>query len=121
MCIKTRGDLSWPRAKEASQREAVDVVVSALLSDFEHLLSRGETLAHWSTEGIDLIVNAAVLQQSRKAKTKAEAMERMIVLAIFFLPLSFTASFCGMNCIEFGTGKQSIWLSFVVLISVVAI
>lgn len=119
--IQNGGDPSWPRAKDSSQADSVNAVLTELIYDFESLLSRANGLARKCKEGIENIVSSASLLESRKAIKKAEAMERLSRLAFFFLPLSFTASFFGINCREFGSGKQSIWVAGLLLLLSVAV
>jgi hypothetical protein len=58
-------------------------------------------------------MNAVLYLQSQKAIQQAEGVVKLILLAFFFVPLSFTTSFFGMNFNELNRYK-SIWTWFAV-------
>ena len=97
--------------------EALDTLVE----DWEHLLELAQTLATKCVEGMDIIVSTIQLQESQEAIKQARGLQRLTLLAFFFLPLSLTTSFFGMNFREFGTGKLSVWVVFVVLVPVLVV
>jgi hypothetical protein len=84
-----------------------------LADDFAHLLQRATKLSHRCVENTTILMNTAMLEESKKAITQADGLRRLTLLTFFFLPLSLTTSFFGMNFQEFGTGKLSIWVCFV--------
>ena len=97
--------------------EAVDTLVE----DWTHLLELAQTLAAKCVEGMDIILSTIQLQESQEAIRQARGLRRLTLLAFFFLPLSLTTSFFGMNFREFGTGRLSVWVVFVVLIPVIVV
>lgn len=102
------------------QRESHRVLsqsrLSSLCNDYTHLLQRAEKLSNRCVENTTTLMNVAMLEESKKAIAQADGLKRLTLLAFFFLPLSLTTSFFGMNFQEFGTGKQSIWVCFVVAV-----
>ena len=119
IAVKRHGSPTWPRAHpENGLEDEMNENTAILLSDYEQLHRRAGLLSKRCAEGMEDIRNAAMLLESRKAIKQAEAVTRITVLAFFFIPLSFTTSFFGMNFTEFGTGKYSIWIWFVVSIPI---
>jgi len=114
-CLQARGDSSWPRAKEATHVKVVDEVVGDLIRDYEHLIRKTKAIAKKALENMDIITTGVQLQESQTALRKADGVHRLSLLAFFFIPLSTTASFFGMNFKELGTGALNIWVVFVVL------
>jgi Mg2+ and Co2+ transporter CorA len=103
---------------QSGESDIADCTVQSLVADFEHLYHQTSRLADKCVEGTTIIVNHAMLEGSRKAIHQAERSGRLTLLAFFFLPLSFTTSFFGMNFIELGTGKLSIWYAFAISVPV---
>lgn len=89
-----------------------------LLDSLTHLQRLASQLSQRATEDMAFVSNGVVLEESRRAMLKADSMERLTMLAFFFLPLSFTASLFGANFRELGTGDMSIWIMFVTLVPV---
>lgn len=90
--------------------------LSSLGDDYAHLLQRANKLSNRCVENTTILMNMAMLEESKKAIAQADGMTRLTLLAFFFLPLSLTTSFFGMNFAEFGTGKMSIWVCFAVAV-----
>lgn len=67
------------------------------------------------------IRTTAMLLESKKGIQQAQGVARLTMLPFFFIPLSFTTSFFGMNFAELGTGKYSIWLWFAVSVPIFAV
>ena len=95
--------------------------IDPLVEDWSHLLELVQTLAAKCVEGMDIIVSTIQLQESREAIKQARGISRLTLLAFFFLPLSLTTSFFGMNFRELGTGSLSVWVVFVVWVPVIVI
>ena len=111
--------LQWPlpsvRPKEALHAQAL------LVDDFAFLARRSQNLSAQTLEGMNLISNGVMLEESRRAMATADRMHRLTLLAFFFLPLSFTTSLFGTNFRQFGTGTLSIWVLFVTLVPVTVV
>lgn len=113
--------LRRPLIPGSPAEERISEAVQNVLEDFTHLLEQAQTLAAKCIEGINTIVSTTQLKESREGIKQAEGLRRLTLLAFFFLPLSFTTSFFGMNFRELGTGTLSLWVVFVVLVPVVAV
>jgi hypothetical protein len=101
-----------------SQRTKADTAASMLLEDFEYLLERAETLKHRCDQGMAVIMNNAMLAESKRAIHQAKGVAKLTLVAFFYIPFSFTTSFFGMNFQELGTGKLSVWAWFATSIPV---
>ena len=121
--ILARGSVDWPKSTGSDERDTAEVneKLTQLTTDYEHLLSKAQTLASLCNDGMSTILNDSMLQESRKAIQQAEGTRRLTILAFLFVPLSMVASVFGMNVEEFGQGKLQIWVPFVVLIPIVGI
>ncbi|KAK0746924.1 hypothetical protein B0T18DRAFT_163255 [Schizothecium vesticola] len=88
-----------------------------LVEDFTYLHNRATSLIAQAKDGMDYVSRRVMLEESRRTISKADRMERLTLLALFFLPLSFTTSFFGSNFRELGgTGDLSIWILFATLL-----
>ncbi|KAL8823167.1 MAG: hypothetical protein Q9191_006110 [Dirinaria sp. TL-2023a] len=118
ICVRKRGDPRWPRATQQAHVAVVDDALKALEGDFDHLLQRSKNLSTRCTEGASMITNGAMLEESKKAMHQAKRLNRLSLLAFFFLPLSFATSVFGMNFKQFGQGDLSVWIFPLVLIPI---
>ena len=103
---------------EQSNSNAISDGLQHQLTNYEELLKKAQRLAALCTEGTTIIANHAMLIESKKATVQAEGVTRLTLLAYYFLPLNLITSFFGMNFKENGTGKISLWLTFVVLVPI---
>lgn len=92
-----------------------------LLTDFEYLLQRAESLAHECEQGIATLANVSVLQESRHSADMAMTVQRLTVIGTIFIPLSFVCSVWGMNFRELGTGSQPLWMWFATMAPVILV
>ena len=90
------------------------------ISDCEHLLRLAEHLSRQCVEGVNIIMNSSMLEESRKSIRVNEYLARLSVLAFLFLPLTFTTGVFGMNFREFGQGNLSVWVFCTLLIPVMS-
>jgi Mg2+ and Co2+ transporter CorA len=66
-----------------------------------------------------VIMNNANIAESKRAIEQAKRVGKLTMLAFFYVPLSFTASFFGMNFEQFATGPYlGVWVWFVVTVPV---
>lgn len=93
----------------------------SLLADFDELLERTELLSRRCASGMDTIMNQAAIAESKRSISQAKKIEQLTLLAFFFIPLSFTTSFFGMNLGTVGTGELSLWLWFAISIPTVVL
>jgi Mg2+ and Co2+ transporter CorA len=87
---------------------------TSLLADFEELLERTELLVNRCARGMGAIMNQAMLGESQRAISQAKKIEQLSFLATFYIPLSFTTSFFGMNLGVVGKGGLPLWLWFAI-------
>lgn len=119
--IEHRKSSNWPRASLIEHVEVVDAKAMSLLTDFHHLLSQARDLSAQCDKGMTIIMNNVSIQESRRAVWQAEATTRLTRLAFVFIPLSYTASFFGMNFTELSTPTHSLWVYFAVSVPVMLI
>jgi hypothetical protein len=105
--------LQPPLLLRTSSREPSPSRLPSLSDDYNYLLERAIKLSSRCVENTTILMNMAMLEESKKAISQADGLRRLTLFAFFFLPLSLTTSFFGMNFQEFGTGKLSIWVCFV--------
>ncbi|KAF2967538.1 hypothetical protein GQX73_g6023 [Xylaria multiplex] len=79
------------RSPEALQADTV------VMDNFNYLSQRAEDLMAQAKSAIEFSSNRVMLEESRRAINKADRLERLTLLAFFFLPLSLTTSFFGSN------------------------
>lgn len=109
----------WPRSydfngDDSNPNKAKAVAAAeSLLTDFKNLLSRAEYLSAQCQSGMSVCMNSAAIAESQRAMEQAKQIGRLTRLAFFYIPLSFTTSFLGMNLSIFGSGKIKFWVWFV--------
>lgn len=111
--VHRRGGTGWPRLPQDGSlpSEKVNAAHSALEIDFQHMLRHAEAIAERCRKGMDVIMNNAMLAESKQAIAQAKRTARLTFIAFVYIPLSFTTSFFGMNVIEFVTGTSlSLWI-----------
>ena len=101
-----------------SEDKPTATAAAQLIKDYEHILERTDALIQAYSEGMEDIQTSAMLLESRKAIEQARSVARLTFLAFLFIPLSFTASFFGMNFREFVGDGLSIWVWFVTSVPV---
>lgn len=119
--IRRRGGTSWPREQTTGNALAVTSSLTALEQDFEYLLESAHVLLTKIGRTITLTMNLASIEESRRGISLNTVLFRFTVVASFYIPLSFTTSFFGMNVKELGTGTPGIWVFFVVALPVLAL
>lgn len=112
--IRAFGGLS--KSEQIEDGETADSVprraAKSLLTDYQHLLSRNERLSTQCQAQMALLMNRAMIAESTKAIQQAKEVTKLTRLAFVFVPLSFTASVCGMNLWPFIDGGPSLWVWF---------
>lgn len=112
--VERRGHHSWPKISEQDidGQARCQQAAESLLRDFKHLHQWCKTLMDRCSEGSIVILNTAMLAESKEAKKSAEGLRKLTFVAFFYIPLSFTTSFFGMNFKQLGQGTLSIWTFF---------
>lgn len=122
--IKDRGAPSWPCAKastvqaESTRIPQIDSAAASLLQDYQELLHRTSILLARCRTGVTLTMSRASITESKRAISQARKIEQLTLLAFFYIPLSFTTSFFGMNLGVIYTGQLGIWVWFLVSLPV---
>lgn len=123
-CIEAGGGRTWPRAQGKNQREIADAMTERLKGDYSELIHRAEALSQRCIDESFLLMNKTMIEDNQRGLSQAQAMARLTMLAYFFVPLSFTASFFGMNFREL-VGPNgpllSVWVWFLVTIPVLVL
>jgi hypothetical protein len=106
--------LMWPSAPPNHDKLGlISSKYDSTIEDFEYLRSRARELSVRCLEGVDLITNDVMLQESRKAMDQREQTKTLTLLAFYYLPISLTFGFFGMNFKEFVPDSSlRLWLCF---------
>jgi len=114
--------------REMSETEAVRNIGSSnsenafaannLREDYEQLHIRCIDLSRMCTQGINLAMNKAAIEESRKAIEQSERLKKLTLLATFFIPLTFSASLFGMNIDLLGQNGVRFWWFFVLCVPI---
>ena len=87
----------------------------ALLEDYRELHRRSTALSQKGRDGASFITTGVSARASRKSIDRAAEVNRIAILAYFFVPMSFVTSIFGMNVVEFGDLGWGIGAIFIVL------
>ncbi|KAL9042200.1 MAG: hypothetical protein Q9214_003856, partial [Letrouitia sp. 1 TL-2023] len=110
--IRAFSGLSTPEQLERTTDTVPRRAAKSLLIDYQHLLSRTERLSTQCQAQTTLLMNRAMIAESTKAIQQAREVTKLTRLAFVFVPLSFTASVCGMNLEPFIRDGPSLWVWF---------
>lgn len=124
--IKARGGTQWPRCTIAEKgREKVQAAIDTLHSDFEWLKEQAQGLSDLCDRAMQDIHDKSILEESLKSNEQAEKVNQLSSLAtfmsVFYIPLSFTSGFFGMNFSAFGQGHAPFWLYPVVSVPILVV
>ena len=119
--IKARGHFDWPRASKHGMEQKADAAAMSLLKDYQALLFRAEALSARCQRGMNVVLNNAMIAESKRAITQAIEVTKLTRLAFLYIPLSFTTSFFGMNLKPIAGGSHPMWLWLVVSVPILAI
>ncbi|EDU49141.1 conserved hypothetical protein [Pyrenophora tritici-repentis Pt-1C-BFP] len=89
-----------------------------LWEDYEQLHIRCIDLSRMCTQGINLAMNKATIEESRKAIEQSERLKKLTLLATFFIPLTFSTSLFGMNIDLLGQNGVRFWWFFVLCVPI---
>ncbi|PVH75109.1 hypothetical protein DL98DRAFT_383861, partial [Cadophora sp. DSE1049] len=112
--------MNWPRSHGGGNNESVEGSTKAnegteiLLTDFRALLSRTKKLSARCQDGMQVCMSSAAIAESQRAIDQAKKVEQLTRLAFFYIPLSFTTSFFGMNLDLFSNNAVHLWTWFAV-------
>lgn len=123
--VRAGGDRSWPRVKEGTPYwEKANRAAVQLELRYKRLLERCERLQDNCANSMTILMNQQAQQQNERAMEQTKQLNKLSILAYFYIPITFTTSFFGMNFKELGN-SLSIWIFFLmafilVIISVLA-
>jgi Mg2+ and Co2+ transporter CorA len=116
--IKGRTSLKWPHSQNPNLDRKAESKATRLERDFEYLLSRAELLRAQCERKMNIMMNTASIAEANRGVEHARSVFKFTLLASFYVPLSFTASFFGMNFRQLGNGSLSLWIWIVVSVPV---
>jgi Mg2+ and Co2+ transporter CorA len=91
-----------------------------LRTDYQSLVDRASKLLRYCDRGVQIVMNNAMIKESREAIHQAKGVVKLTRLAFVFIPLSFTTSFFGMNFKQLNSEALGIWIWFVVSLPILA-
>ncbi|KAL8708083.1 MAG: hypothetical protein Q9225_007658 [Loekoesia sp. 1 TL-2023] len=112
--IETRSSLYRSQSSDSSADAVTYQAAKTLLVNYQQLLARAESLSMQCQAQVTLLMNRNIIAESNKAIQQAQEVTKLTRLAFLFVPLSFTASFCGMNLWPFIPNGTSIWWWFAI-------
>ncbi|KAF2124977.1 hypothetical protein P153DRAFT_434684 [Dothidotthia symphoricarpi CBS 119687] len=114
--IESQGGSMTHSVMRQAQTPPVDIPRSRLLTDFQELLARTERLTQRCASGMNVVMNRAMIAESKRAISQARKIEQLTWLASFYIPLSFMTSFFAMDLGNIR--KLPLWLWFATSIPV---
>ncbi|KAL8731033.1 MAG: hypothetical protein Q9166_003684 [cf. Caloplaca sp. 2 TL-2023] len=119
--IEARSNIYRSLSADTSTENNPQQAAKTLLMNYQQLLARAESLSMQCQAQVTLLMNRAMIAESNKAIQQAREITKLTRLAFIFVPLSFTASFCGMNLWPFDSHGGSVWWWFVMSAPLIAI
>lgn len=117
--LKSRGGPMWPQADDGILKQQSIAAAQVLEQDFEYLVKRSSTLIERCKSKLSHLATRALLEESKRGIEQAEEVTNLTRLAFVFIPLSFTASFFGMNLDPIVKGSNPLWIWFAVSIPLI--
>jgi CorA-like Mg2+ transporter protein len=90
-------------APDKKSRRKLTLFRQRLRLEYQELLRQASRLQQECSDSMQIAMNVASIRESQKAI-------KLTKLAFIFLPLTYVTSFFGMNFLELGTGKLSVWI-----------
>jgi hypothetical protein len=117
--IKNARSSRWPQDRSKSGKVKAAIAAQSLEQDFSHLLDRATRLHRRTTEAITVLMSSISISESKRAIAQAQRVGKLTFLAFFFIPLSFTTSFFGMNVKELEGGSLGLkwWVALSLLMT----
>jgi Mg2+ and Co2+ transporter CorA len=121
--IECSGGPLWPHVEKIHPHQYQKALRAkdTLLKDYEQLIGRAEVILERCSKGMDVIMNNAMLAESKRAILQAQSVAKLTLIAFFYIPLSFTCSFFSMDIVGFEKTIGQIWVWFAVSIPVLLI
>lgn len=118
--VRSRGSDKWPRVNEIKQREKADHAAAMLEARYDRLLKRCERISEQCSSSINIMMSFQAQNQARQAMEQADKLGELSFLAYIYIPITFAASFYGMNFQELGQ-QLSIWSFFVMAVALLVV
>lgn len=78
--------LGWPRgALGADKQRKADDALASLVKDYEYLLARALTLSEQCSRGMQVVMNNAMIKESREAMAQAAGVAKLTRLGFVFV------------------------------------
>ncbi|KAI1756798.1 hypothetical protein F4782DRAFT_549243 [Xylaria castorea] len=106
---------NWPQTSCPKMRKVRGTSKQLLTDDYRDILRRSTDLAERGRGGIGFITTDISTRASQRSFDQAKEVNRLTLLAFFFLPLSFVTSIFGMNIATFDDLKWGIGSIFIAL------
>jgi Mg2+ and Co2+ transporter CorA len=105
-------------ANFSSPRSDGTFTPGGIIEDYDQLFVRCIDLSRTCTRGINLAMNKATIEESRRAIEQSTRVKRLTLLATLFIPLSFSSSLLGMNIDLLGQNSVKFWWFFVLCVPI---
>ncbi|KAF2205661.1 hypothetical protein GQ43DRAFT_427866 [Delitschia confertaspora ATCC 74209] len=121
--IKYQEEALWPQPQDSVLRKKSSAARRSLLQDYEALLTRTLILSDRCKSRLTILMNRAGIVEANKSIQQTQEVTKLTRLAFVFTPLSFVATFFGMNLGPFTeiTNAYGLWLYFAVSAPLVAL
>ncbi|EKG17377.1 Mg2+ transporter protein CorA-like/Zinc transport protein ZntB [Macrophomina phaseolina MS6] len=119
--IEAHGNTSWPRSDEQKHLDKAEAVVGTLTTQYNKLLRRAESLSMQLEDQTRFLTNQAMIDEATRARNQATEVTKLTRLAFFYIPISFVASFFGMNLDPLTDAPNSLFWFFVISVPVLSL
>ncbi|KAF2227804.1 hypothetical protein BDZ85DRAFT_7833 [Elsinoe ampelina] len=93
---------TWPHSSNPTRHSLSTTTLTLITTDFSTLQTRTDALLLRCRESMAMCMHAAQIEEARKNIEQARKVTQLTFLAFFYIPLSFTTSFFGMNVTSLG-------------------
>lgn len=114
--ILHKGSSEWLRLDSDSLDIKMRTIQTQLTSDHEYLIKRCRYLAEGCRTTSDLLLKVIEVSEAKKSIQQSKQVAQLTKLAFFFYPLSFVATFFGMNVREITMHNPPVWVFFLVAV-----
>jgi hypothetical protein len=91
--------VQWRALDVSDNHKKVNGPKIILLKDYEQLVERAEVILERCSKGMDVIMNNAMLAESKRAILQAQSVAKLTLIAFFYIPLYmfvFQYGYCGL-------------------------
>lgn len=121
--LHARGGYGWPQDPQTSHesKKRAEDSIRCLVLIFQRLSHRAKAVSDACQNTMAMLSNDAMVREAQKTMQQAEGMAKITFIAFFFVPISFTTSFFGMNFFELNIPGLKVWVWFIVSLPVLLI